>query len=247
MSVIGLAAVCSGVSGSGIPRARPCVMSLRRGSIHRSKNQGVFVKYPKMVALATVAAAAMSMAACSNDDDSDSSNAASSSTSSSASETAVPTDVPTAAELNEVLARATDPAIPAAEKVDTVQDGAAAPELFDVMTQSKEESGATFEVVDPVLPDYTPDAVLATVLYTLPDREPQTAERVQFVHEDGQWKLSRSWACTLVRNTVPPEQVPAVCQEEGAAPLTIEETPESDEIQDAPPADAANEADAIEE
>ncbi|MDO4928349.1 MAG: hypothetical protein Q3976_04725 [Corynebacterium sp.] len=173
------------------------------------------MKFPKIVALVAASAAAISLSACSSDDDSESST--SSSASSSATESAAPADLPTAAELNEILGKVTNPDLPLEEKVNTVQDGAEAAELFEVMTQSKMESGATFEVVDPVLPDYTPDSVLTTVIYTLPEREPQTADRVQFVYEDGVWKLSRTWACTLIRNTVAPEQVPALCADDPAA------------------------------
>ncbi|MDY3127614.1 MAG: hypothetical protein SOW59_05725 [Corynebacterium sp.] len=125
---------------------------------------------------------------------------------------------PTATELNAVLARATDPNVPLEQKVETVQGGETAPELFDVMTASKAESGANFEVVDPVLPGFSPDSVLATVNFTLPDAEPQTAENVEFIQENGQWKLSQSWACTLITNTVTPEQVPAMCSSGTAEP-----------------------------
>lgn len=185
------------------------------------------MKYPKMVALIAAAAAAVSLSACSSDDEGTTSSS-SSTTTTATSESQVPTDLPTAAELNAVLARATDSTLPIEERVATVEGGEDAIELFDVMTQSKEESGANFEVVDPVLPDYTPDAVLATILYTLPDREPQTAENVQFIYQDGQWKLSRLWACTLIQNTVAPDQVPAICSEdtgvavEEAAPVEEE-------------------------
>ena len=49
----------------------------------------------------------------------------------------------------------------------------------------------------------------------MPDREPQTADNVEFIHQDGQWKLSREWACVLVTNTVEPEQVPEMCLHDG--------------------------------
>lgn len=202
-----------------------------------------------MVALVAASAAAISLSACSSDDDSESSTSSTAST--SATESAAPADLPSAAELNEILAQATNPELPLDEKVNTVQDGAEAAELFEVMTQSKLESGATFEVVDPVLPDYTPDSVLTTVIYTLPEREPQTADRVQFVYEDGQWKLSRTWACTLIRNTVAPEQVPALCADdptavsEAEAPADTEVAPEV--VEEAPAEEAIVEEDVIQQ
>lgn len=133
------------------------------------------------------------------------------------SEEAPASEMPTAAELNEVLSKATDPNVPVEEKTQTVQGSETAPELFEVMTASKAESGATFEVVDPVLPGYSPDSVLTTVNFSTPDQPAQTAEGVEFVFDDGNWKLQQGWACTLITNSVTPDQVPPMCQEAGDA------------------------------
>lgn len=167
---------------------------------------------------ATGVAAVLALSACSNDADKDSATTSSSSTttSSSTSVAAPVATLPTADDLNQVLAKATDPNLPVEEKVKTVQSGETAPELFETMTASKQESGANFQVVDPVLPGYTPDSVLAKVNFTLPDRPAQAADNVEFIYQDGMWKLSQSWACTLITNTVPPEQVPPMCTEGGA-------------------------------
>ena len=48
------------------------------------------------------------------------------------------------------------------------------------------------------------------------DGQQQTADQVEFVYENGTWKLSKAWACTLIQNTVPPEQVPEMCADTGA-------------------------------
>lgn len=119
--------------------------------------------------------------------------------------------LPTAEELNAVLQRAADPNLPIEERMHTVQGGETAPELFDVMSQSQAESGANFQVVKPVLPDFEPNQVLASVNLTAPDTEPTLINDVTFVFENGQWKLSQQWACNLVSSTLPPEQVPAMC------------------------------------
>lgn len=125
---------------------------------------------------------------------------------------AAPTaQLPTAEELNAVLQRAADPNLPIEERMNTVQGGETVPELFDVMSQSQAESGANFQVVKPVLPDFEPNQVLASVNLTAPDTEPTLINDVTFVFEDGQWKLSQQWACNLVSSTLPPEQVPAMC------------------------------------
>ncbi|AGP30597.1 hypothetical protein [Corynebacterium terpenotabidum] len=167
--------------------------------------------------LAVVAAvvAGLSLAACSSDDDDTAET--------TAAETTQAAALPTAVELNDILNRAVDPAIPSDQKIDTVQGGDQALELFDIMTQSKQDTGATFEVVDPVLPGILPDTANATVNFLLADRDPMPVSGVEFVRENGIWKLSREWACTLIQN-VAPDQVPPLCTDANAA-LPAEETP----------------------
>ena len=152
--------------------------------------------------------------------------------------------LPTVADLNAVIATATDPAATVEQKILTVQGGETAPELFETMTQSKAESGANFTVVEPVLPGYTPDSVLATVNFTLPDMAPQTAENVEFVFEDGHWKLSQQWACTLIQNTVQPEQVPPMCLGGNAAPAPVDPAAPAAPAEGVDPAPAPAEASA---
>lgn len=148
-----------------------------------------------LTAMLIAGATALTLAACG--DDGEGTEESSTTTTTSASEVAA---FPTAMELNDILARATDPNVPVEEKAATVENGEEATELFDVMTRSKQESGATLEVVEPVLPGYTPDSVLAGVNFILPEQPPQLIEGVEFRNIDGQWKLSQTWACTLVQN-----------------------------------------------
>ncbi|WIM66961.1 hypothetical protein QP027_07415 [Corynebacterium breve] len=191
------------------------------------------MKPTKITALIAAFGVAVSLAACSSDEEPTTGNGESTTRATGSTEagdtgssdTATPApEQPTAADLNEVLARATDSSLPMEERVSSVQGGETAPELFDTMTISKEESGADFQVVDPVLPGYAPNSVLATVNFTQPDQATQLAENVEFIYEDGAWKLSQSWACTLITNTVTPEQVPAMCQAGGDAG-PVEEAP----------------------
>ena len=162
-------------------------------------------------------------------------------------ETTPAAERPDAMALNEVLGTATDPNASIEDRTATVQGGDSVdPALFDTLIASQEESGAEFQVVDPILPGYTPDSVLATVNFTLPEREPQVAENVEFIYEDDAWKLSQSWACTLVTNTVPPEQVPGMCQDPGAAAeadvdVPDEQAPEAPAGAEDPAAPAAEE------
>jgi hypothetical protein len=161
------------------------------------------VKSLKILAAVTALGAGLSLAACSSDDDGGDDKAPAETTAQAAA-------LPTSAELSEILNRAVDPNLPADQKADTVQGGDQATELFDVMTQSKQESGADFQIVDPVLPGVLPDTVQVSMNLIIPEREPQPVNGVEFVKEGDQWKLSTAWACTLIQN-VAPDKVPPLC------------------------------------
>lgn len=168
------------------------------------------MKAQRFAAALAAASLALGLTACSGESD-NTENTTTAAEQASASDAAPVAEMPTAEELNAVLQRAADPNLPIAERANTVQGGETTPELFDLMTQSQQESGANFQVVNPVLPGYTTNSVLATVNFTRPDAESQLAEDVEFVYEEGHWKISQSWACFLVSNTLPPEQVPDMC------------------------------------
>lgn len=191
------------------------------------------MKLRKLTAIVAAVAASTTLAACSTEgEDSSTEETSASSSESSSSETGseesstAAAEMPSAEELNSVLSTATDPAAPMEQRETTVQGGETVPqELFDTMTMSQQESGANFQVVPPVLPGYTPDSVLATVNFTLPEQEPQVAENVEFVYEDDTWKLSQSWACTLVTNTVDPAEVPEMCMDPNSPAAPEESAP----------------------
>ncbi|WP_085548570.1 hypothetical protein [Corynebacterium pollutisoli] len=189
------------------------------------------MKLSKMTAITAALGAALALAACGDGDgngETTTETTAAETTATETTETTAAPALPTADELNGILAKATDPNVPLEEKVNTVQGGEQAPELFEVMAASQAESGAQFQVVNPVLPGYTPDSVLASVNFILPESEAQPAENVEFIYEDETWKLSQSWACTLITNTVAPEQVPEMCLDYNPAPAEeapVEEAP----------------------
>lgn len=176
------------------------------------------MKFSTKAAAITMIAAALSLSACSGDEQPAKNEKTNSATTKAAPGKGAAPAQPSAADLNAILAKATDPAASVEEKTKTVQGGETAPELFETMTQSKAESGANFQVVDPILPGYTPESVLATVNFTIPGREPQSAENVEFINEGGTWKLSQSWACTLIKNTVDPSKVPPMCEQQAGMP-----------------------------
>lgn len=197
-------------SAAAMVVAEPCIT----GDDDDTICKGFFnVKFFKATAVTFTMVGALALGACSSDDeaaDTDTTTTAADTTTSESPGTAA--EYPTADELNQVLAVATDPEASLEEKVNTVQGSENAPELFETMTQAKVESGAEFQVVGSVLPGYDPQSeVLTTVMFTLPDRPDQEAEGVEFVNVDGNWKLSQDWACILITNTVAPEQVPDMC------------------------------------
>lgn len=169
----------------------------------------------KSVAVATVALAGLSLSACGSDDNAEDAATSDQATTSSASSSAAaaPEDeLPTPKELQGVLLKAVDPRVPVEEKVNSVVDGEQAPEIFEALTRSQQEAQAELEVVDPVLPGVLPDMAEATINLQAPERDPQVISGVEFVHEDGMWKLDTRWACTLVE-TVLPDKVPPMCQD----------------------------------
>lgn len=168
------------------------------------------MKSLKILATVTALGAGLSLAACSSDDDNSDDNPTAESTTQAAA-------LPTSAELSEILNRAVDPNVPSDQKADTVQGGEQALELFDIMTDSKRDSGADFQIIDPVLPGVLPETVSVSMNLIIPDREPQPVNGVEFVKEGDQWKLSTAWACTLIQN-VAPDKVPPLCADTDAAP-----------------------------
>lgn len=181
------------------------------------------VKYSQLAVIVVSAVTAVGLVACGSEDAAQAPTVSSTEQAPTTQAQQVP--LPTAEDLNAVLATAIDPNAPIEAKIATVQNGDQAPELFGVMTASKIESGADFQVVQPILPGYTDNSVLATVILILPEREAQPSENVEFVYENGTWKLSQSWACTLISNTVEAEQIPAMCLESDFVPGPESETP----------------------
>lgn len=175
------------------------------------------MKSIKLSAAILALGASVTLAACSSsDEDSANSSSAAKPTGETSASQVVSTEMPSVEQLNEILAKASDPNVPQEEKVQLVQGSESAPELFDVMSQSQAESGATFEVVAPVIPGLVPDSALATIHINTPDGQQQTADQVEFINDGGTWKLSQTWACVLVTNIVPPEEVPEMCADSAA-------------------------------
>ncbi|MGW6374915.1 hypothetical protein ACWFRB_02465 [Rhodococcus sp. NPDC055112] len=141
-------------------------------------------------------AAALSLAACGDD-----TKEATPSTTKAAASTTAATGIdypaaPSAVELNAMLVKGLDPATPAAEKVTLVQDGESDPGLFDAVAAAAKQSNATVTVVDPIL-DNGDGTLTATVNMDIGGQV--SAGTAGFVVENGQWKLSKEYACNIVK------------------------------------------------
>jgi maltose-binding protein MalE len=141
-------------------------------------------------------AAALSLAACGDDTSTTAEN-----TSTAKATTTAPAGLeypaaPSAVELNAMLVKGLDPATPAAEKVTLVQDGESDPGLFDAVAAAAKQSNATVTVVDPIL-DNGDGTLTATVNMDIGGQV--SAGTAGFVVENGQWKLSKEYACNIVK------------------------------------------------
>lgn len=151
----------------------------------------------KTLVAGVAVAAALTLGACSSSDGEDTPKT----TTSKTTTTSVVADaetppVPTAAELNAMLVKGLDPATPVEEKVTLVEDGQTDPGLFDQVAAAAKQNNATVEVVDPIL-DNGDGTLTATVNMTIGGQvNPGTAT---FVVQDGQWVLSKEYACNIVK------------------------------------------------
>ncbi len=137
-------------------------------------------------------AAALTMSACSDDGGSTERTTVQQTTT-----TAAPTPTlapPTATDLNAALAKAFDESVPLDQKVQLVQGAEADPELINQVAKAAKDAGATIEVVD-VTP--TGDETITAGVTLVINGQPNPAT-VDFVAEDGVWKMSKSYACQLV-------------------------------------------------
>jgi len=140
-------------------------------------------------------AAALSLAACGDDAPSAEKPSTAKSTTSAPTGIEYP-PAPSAVELNAMLVKGLDPATPAAEKVTLVQDGESDPGLFDAVAAAAKQSNATVTVVDPIL-DNGDGTLTATVNMDIGGQV--SAGTAGFVVENGQWKLSKEYACNIVK------------------------------------------------
>lgn len=155
------------------------------------------------IAVAAVAVvAALGMSACGDGDKHEGHKVTTSQAAPTSAEAAGDTPpVPTVADLNSELAQALDPAVPAADKAQWLEDGDEAlakdPEMMQKLTDAYQQNNATINVTDVAY--LGGDTLTAKVDFAVNGGAPTKAD-VPFVAQDGQWRLQKSWACAGLKN-----------------------------------------------
>lgn len=163
-------------------------------------------------AIGAMALALGGLSAC-GDDEGDGRDAAETTT--AAEQTAEVAAVPTAEELTDILNRASDPELPIEEKVNLVQGGDEAPELFDEISRLKTENNAQIQINGVAEGDFPGTAIGNAVI--MQEGQQDINVNAQFVQVDGQWQLDKNFACALITNAG--LQAPPTCDSAGGAPV----------------------------
>ena len=148
----------------------------------------------------TIAAVSLSafalggLAACGGDDDNGGRETAPAPTTTSQQASAIPT----AEDLTALLEQASDPAVPVEEKVNLVEGGAEAPEIFDQIAALKADQGATVQITGVAEGD-VPGTLIANAVINQPGQEPINVQ-AQFINQGGNWMLQKAFACALITN-----------------------------------------------
>ncbi|MCZ4582983.1 hypothetical protein ACVH9Z_00765 [Rhodococcus opacus] len=151
----------------------------------------------KITVAAVAIAAALTMSACGSDEPSGPS-ATTTSTTTAAAETSAELELPTAADLNALLAKGLDPATPLEEKIAMVEGSEQDPNLFNQVAAAAQQAGAQVQVLDPVI-DNGDGSASAQLQLTINGQVQQNTLPAIFVPgENGTWKLSKATACSIV-------------------------------------------------
>ncbi|MDV2475257.1 hypothetical protein F8M49_07150 [Rhodococcus zopfii] len=150
----------------------------------------------RKITVATVAlAAALTMSACSSDEgDSTTTTAKTTTATTTTTEAAAYPPVPTVEDLNAMLAEAFDETVPADQKTNLVEGAAADPALIDQVAAAAKQAGAQVTVLD--VNDNENGTATAGIETKIGDQV--ATGTVDFVAEDGVWKLSKNSACGIV-------------------------------------------------
>jgi hypothetical protein len=149
----------------------------------------------RKITVATVAlAAALTMSACSSDEGDSTTTTAKTTTTTTTTAAAAYPPVPTVQGLNDMLAQAFDETVPADQKTNLVEGAAADPALIDQVAAAAKQAGAQVTVLD--VNDNENGTATAGIETKIGDQV--ATGTVDFVAEDGVWKLSKNSACGIV-------------------------------------------------
>lgn len=149
------------------------------------------------------------LAACGDDDPKPVPVASNPTESSTASDpTADPNVAPTKLDLQAMLDKALDPNIPAAEKTDLVQGAQNDAALFDTLVQLRAENPTIAWTISDVITLQGPGQAKADATITLDTTD--TPVTVDFIFEDGKWKVSQSYACQMIAQAGTIEGAPSI-------------------------------------
>jgi ABC-type oligopeptide transport system substrate-binding subunit len=157
------------------------------------------------IAVATLAVvAALGMSACGSGDKHSSSNHKTMTTSAAAEATTTTGNyppTPTVAQLNKELAETLNPNVPAAQKVQYLQNGSTAlqkdPQMINKLITAYQQNNAKISVTD--VKDTGTGSLTASANFSINGGQNNVAV-VPFVAQDGAWKLSLDWACNGLKN-----------------------------------------------
>lgn len=172
------------------------MFQLRRERCSTENEKDKHLKLRKMTIAGVAIAAALTMSACSDDSGDDGGRTTvtqpPTTTAVDNGSTLAP---PTAADLNAALAKAFDESVPLDQKVQLVQGAEADPELINQVAAAAKQNNASIEVLD-VTPTGDDTVTAGVNLVINGQTNPAT---VDFVAENGVWKMSKAYACQLVQ------------------------------------------------
>ncbi|WP_199856797.1 hypothetical protein [Nocardia suismassiliense] len=148
-------------------------------------------KTGRMAIAGLAVVAALGLTACGSDDKKDPPQP--SRTTTSAAANANQPAPPTVAELNALLQKALDPAVPSAEKLDLVQGIEADPDLPNRLAKAYKDANAKSEITGVTA---FGDSVSAQGKLTINGAE--NPIDVPFVLDNGKWKVQKGWACNAL-------------------------------------------------
>lgn len=115
---------------------------------------------------------------------------------------------PTLEQLQKLLNKVLNPKIPAEKKLDTIEGAGDSPELFEKIAQASRESKADIKLSGQIVPTDRKTRTVHVEL-AIPGQPPQGGE-IQFVFDDGKWKVSKAFVCSTITMLMP-DSVPAAC------------------------------------